>query len=73
MVVQFGMSSSLKKTKNGGLIFYFGKEKVSIDHYVKQGDVFVYNSIIPLIFIGLSFEDSTFFNSCRTPFSKFAD
>ena len=47
MVVQFGMSPSLKKTKNGGLIFYFGKEKVSMDQYVKPGDVFVYNSIIP--------------------------
>jgi len=47
MVVQFGMSLSLKKTKNGGLIFYFGKEKVSMDHYVKPGDIFVYNSIIP--------------------------
>jgi len=47
MVVQFGMSPSLKKAKNGGLIFYFGKEKVSMDQHVKPGDIFVYNSIIP--------------------------
>ena len=47
IVLQIGMTSVRKNNNDSGLTFYFKNEEINVDKYIKEGDVAIYNPIIP--------------------------